>query len=540
MNFFLEKNKNILFLCLLFIIVECIIDPRGEFALNDDWAYAKSVEIYYKKGFFDLGYWPAMTLYAHVLWGLLFVKIFGFSFTVLRASVLVLSLITVLTTYKLAYNITGHKRYALVASLLLFVTPLFINLSNSYMTDVSFLCFVVLSVYFFQRHFYSKKYLYIFLGFVFCTVALFVRQLAICIPLAFLAILLIDSIYNRAFIKYFLFSVLLFSISLVLLYYFEKNIYLKYEYTTYQGMFFSKSKIEISYSTYFVNFYTRLGALLLYTGLLLFPVLVFKIKYIVAHIRAVNPYAKLIMCLIIGVVFIAYPDFPIGNVLYNIGLGLETTVDTFHFKTSLAHGQGFVLFELLRVCSLIGSILFLLFVFIKSSMTRDAIYFNAAKQFRFFVLIVLVLYLGLFSFFDSFYDRYSLSFSFFALLLIFNKNDFVISHPNKVRVVICVIGVFSILATKDYFNYNRLKENIVSDLIDSKKCTYDDIHGGLEYMMWHYYDKSGWDRYWNYRGYKYEIAFGDGLNYYKIASYPYRRYIPYKMDTLFILERYAE
>ena len=113
MKLLAHKYSHSLILLSLFLIAEIIINPIGEFSLNDDWSYTKSVETLNNTGVFEIGYWPAMTLYAHVLWGLLFVKVFGFSFTVLRISVLILSLITLLTIHKLVFNITHDKKTAL-------------------------------------------------------------------------------------------------------------------------------------------------------------------------------------------------------------------------------------------------------------------------------------------------------------------------------------------------------------------------------------------------------------------------------------------
>lgn len=105
-NMFFKKHLNIFILLIIFLIVEVIINPIGEFCLNDDWVYAASVKTLLSKGVFEIGSWPAMTLYAHVLWGFVFVKLFGFSFTVLRFSILVLSFVTLCITERLFFQMT--------------------------------------------------------------------------------------------------------------------------------------------------------------------------------------------------------------------------------------------------------------------------------------------------------------------------------------------------------------------------------------------------------------------------------------------------
>ncbi len=66
---------------LLWLICMLLIDPRGDFPLNDDWAYARSVYDLFEKGEFILVDWGAMTLVAQVYIGAFFCKIFGLSFT---------------------------------------------------------------------------------------------------------------------------------------------------------------------------------------------------------------------------------------------------------------------------------------------------------------------------------------------------------------------------------------------------------------------------------------------------------------------------
>ena len=84
-------------LLLIWAVAVYIVDPVGEFMVNDDFAYTIALEKLSNektlgptwlgpKGF---GGGPA--LIAHLLWGKLFSKVFGNSFTILRISVLVVA-----------------------------------------------------------------------------------------------------------------------------------------------------------------------------------------------------------------------------------------------------------------------------------------------------------------------------------------------------------------------------------------------------------------------------------------------------------------
>ena len=45
------------------------VDPRGEFSLNDDWAYALPVKALTEQGLICFTFWQSMTLIGQVLWG---------------------------------------------------------------------------------------------------------------------------------------------------------------------------------------------------------------------------------------------------------------------------------------------------------------------------------------------------------------------------------------------------------------------------------------------------------------------------------------
>ena len=167
MKWFFAKYKFQFLILIIFILCEVIVNPIGEFPLNDDWSYAKSVLILLKDGHLNIGNWCAMTLASHLLWGFLFIKCFGFSFTVLRLSTLVSSLIGLLTLNKLVSSISQNKILGLIASLTLLFNPIYFNLSNTFMTDVNFNTLLILAAYFSYLFFEERKPIYFFLFFLY-------------------------------------------------------------------------------------------------------------------------------------------------------------------------------------------------------------------------------------------------------------------------------------------------------------------------------------------------------------------------------------
>ena len=84
------KWTNLALLTAIWLLAILLINPMGEFPLNDDFSYARSTLNLSEGGILRYDPWLSMTLLAQVLWGTAFCKLFGFSFTVLRCSTLVL------------------------------------------------------------------------------------------------------------------------------------------------------------------------------------------------------------------------------------------------------------------------------------------------------------------------------------------------------------------------------------------------------------------------------------------------------------------
>ncbi|MFO0356393.1 MAG: hypothetical protein ACK50A_05515 [Sphingobacteriaceae bacterium] len=124
-------RKYLPFLLLIIVIffTEWFISPFGDFSLNDDWAYAKSVYHWHQSGEFSIGVWPAMSLWSHALLGLSFVKLFGYSLSVLRLANMSLCLITLFFIYRYFCKSNKPALSALVCLFIVF-NPYYLNLFN--------------------------------------------------------------------------------------------------------------------------------------------------------------------------------------------------------------------------------------------------------------------------------------------------------------------------------------------------------------------------------------------------------------------------
>src|SRR4051812_40826115 len=101
-----------------------LVNPVGNFPWNDDWAYGSAVRALVEQGDLRFSDWTAPNLISQVLWGALFCLPFGFSFTALRISTLVLGLAGVLSTYALLREAKAAHWIAVAGGLTLAFSPI--------------------------------------------------------------------------------------------------------------------------------------------------------------------------------------------------------------------------------------------------------------------------------------------------------------------------------------------------------------------------------------------------------------------------------
>jgi hypothetical protein len=184
---YITNQSLILPLVLLLLLTNLLVSPIGEFSLNDDWIHAKAVQRLLEEGQYRGHSYVAATLAAQVYWAALFCNIFGFSFTILRVSTLVLSVVGAWAMARCGLALGLSRNLALVCGVLVAINPLVLNLSYSFMTDVPFLAMSILSGLFFLLALQTPSAKLIFWGNVFAVFAFFVRQFGVMLPVAFAA-----------------------------------------------------------------------------------------------------------------------------------------------------------------------------------------------------------------------------------------------------------------------------------------------------------------------------------------------------------------
>jgi hypothetical protein len=187
------KSRAAIIDTLVLLLVWCgsllVVNPVGDFPLNDDWSFGTTVNHFLESGEYQ-PVWAAMTLITNVLWGSLFCLPAGFSFNALRVSTLVAGFLGVLGCYLLLRQVRQPRSYSMLGALLLAFNPIYFALSNTFMTDVAFTALIVFAALFFARNLRSGSNVDLLLATSLALAATFSRQLAIAVPIAFAPCLL--------------------------------------------------------------------------------------------------------------------------------------------------------------------------------------------------------------------------------------------------------------------------------------------------------------------------------------------------------------
>jgi hypothetical protein len=163
------------------------VNPIGDFPLNDDWIYGGAVRSILSGNGFHIPGPTIANILSQVVWGVAFCWTFGFSYTVLRLSTLVLALLGLASFHALIRENGGDRRVAAVATLALAVDPLWFAPAESFMTDVPFLALMIVSLHLLTRALREDSRSAFLGGVIVSFLAILTRQIGVA-PLAAYAV----------------------------------------------------------------------------------------------------------------------------------------------------------------------------------------------------------------------------------------------------------------------------------------------------------------------------------------------------------------
>ncbi len=147
-TFFERGLKSPALLCAL-LLAFCTLAayPFVEMGQCDDFSYVRSAKTLAETGHIVYYGWASAMLGWQLALGALFIKIFGFSFTAAYASVLLVALATAFLLQRIFVLLGLRESNATFATLTLVLSPLFIALSFSFMSDIPGLFAIVVCLY---------------------------------------------------------------------------------------------------------------------------------------------------------------------------------------------------------------------------------------------------------------------------------------------------------------------------------------------------------------------------------------------------------
>jgi hypothetical protein len=290
------------------------------------------------------------------------------------------------------------------------------------------------------------------------------------------------------------------------LYVFEKHQHAKSASdAAYQGVFFSHHEIEIE-SGLIERILNKVLMIIKYSGSLFLPVLILNFNNLI-H-RAKNSNKLVLIGLFLLFIIWLIPNFNknvVGNLVINLGLGIESTVDMLVVRGDDKHSSNDLLFFILVTIFALG---YLLFTLSLASFNLNLKSWKVLDIQKMFIIIVLVLYLLLIGIAKSSFDRYSIYFMLFSVV-------FFMSKERKFRIRELLVSVFffaliflySVLGTYDYLNAARLKHHILSDLVNKRQVSVNQINAGFEYQLWSGGDEEiSWSNWVDYKNKEFIIA----------------------------------
>lgn len=571
---------NLLFLTALWLLSLVMVNPTGNFPLNDDWSYGLAVKQLVESGEFRPTGWTSMPLITQALWGYLFCLPFGFSFETLRLSTLTLSLLGIFGSYYLIRELHPSRLLALVVSLIVAFNPIYYALSTTFMTDVPFTAIAIVAAIFFVRHLKQSSRVDWIIGTLFCIAATLTRQLALAIPIAFAVAFILK---NRFSIRHTILAIApaLLCISALLLF--------QYWLTStgrLPALYNAQSKdllnaLESPGIVFKVIGNTFLA--MLYMGWFLLPMLILNMKEV---FEAVRNNTGLRLALIIATlifltlaIFAWFSGFHIpsphqGNTIHTAGIGTLTLRDTYFLKPEFQLHQDQSLFGtlslhdtyflqlphvtalplsfwvLMTIAALIGTTILtlVLLLTVKKLFSTSSDKNNSDQAITCFVLLSVAIYM-IPLVIGGFLDRYlvpviplvaagvaSLSARLPAL-----PDTQSLSRYATPTFIIALFVALTICGTHDYFAWNKARWTALNELTQSKLASPGDVDGGFEFNGLNLYDpefrttrdKSWW---WVHND-TYLLTFGAVQGYSIVKEYPYKKWMPPSHASVYILQK---
>jgi Dolichyl-phosphate-mannose-protein mannosyltransferase len=531
---------DIAILAVIYIVSIGVVNPLGDFPLNDDWSFARAVKGLIEQGDWRPTGWTSMPLITQALWGAIFCIPAGFSFDALRFSTLTLAIAGILGVYILFITNYAGRLLAVTAALTLAFNPIYHELSFTFMTDVPFTALAILCSIFFVRCIRQFDYLDALIASALALAATLCRQLGLFLPLAFAVALLMQRSFSMKWLARAILPLMVCVTALIL---FQQWMSITGRTPALYGTSWDKEELSIRAIVY------RTDTALLYLGLFCLPILLLgssnpRLNTNSVILRVLPALSGALFAVVS--VYLAFNMLatwmPISkNILIPQGLG-PLTFGSYERLPSSFWGIVTAL-SILGGVLLVREIVALSVILLQKLKNSDM---NDEDVIRSFFLTAVgayalpVLLLG-------FYDRYLVPLVPFLLYLnadrVPHEGIGATIRKSASAGLITFTAAFAVLGTRDYLTWHRVLWVALTELQKTAGVSPGDIDGGFDYNGWVLDDPSGREianSIFINRNARYRIAYSNAPGFNVVKNYHYLSWMPPKVRTILLLERDAK
>lgn len=147
MQFVQRFRMAAIFCALMVLVCDVIAQPYANMGVCDDWPYIVMARTLAETGHVVYNGWAAPMLVWQLYLGAGFIKLFGYSLTTVRMSTLLVAMVLAFVLQRTLVRANISERNATISTLALVLSPLYVMLSVTFMTDIHGLFAIVLCLY---------------------------------------------------------------------------------------------------------------------------------------------------------------------------------------------------------------------------------------------------------------------------------------------------------------------------------------------------------------------------------------------------------
>lgn len=538
----MTDRRALAILVAVHLAIVALVAPRGDFPLNDDWAYAHSVRWLLDEGRIRLSDWVGMNLVPQTLAGAAVTAAGGFSFETLRHLTQVVAVICMGVAYGWFRTARFEPGAALAATLALVSFPAWPVLANSYMTDLYGLVLALASATFFLKALERPTRWALVAATMFAMAGVLQRQVVLAIPFAFLVAVAWSQrpLDRRALLMAALPFALVLATEAAFQAYLASGPGIPTGQRVAHGRVISMAVKALSNEDdTAVWMLANLANIAGYLGL-------FAIGWVAWW--GVNARARIPAGVIaLGGAAIAASAFAFGwfapyrdgFLVDAAGIGPFLLYDTLRGIASLDHGPGVFWKAVAIPAAFATAAVVACLASLALANVRPG---PRAEPGTLFMLLVVLAYLAPFALTDYF-DRYFLYVLPFVFVLWARWSGPSQGGWRRRAGLACIAGTIALsaVATRDYFAWNRARWDAIR-MAEAAGATPEEIDGGFEYNAWRRFEKRkpqvpAGKSWWWVEDDRYIVAFARVAGYDEIASWSVPHWLPRSPAQVKLLRR---